>query len=48
MIPDEEVEELKNMAESDFGELDSLDGVTSDTIARMKEALSEALNTLES
>jgi hypothetical protein len=48
LIPDEEVDELKSMAESDFGELDSIDGVTSDTIARMKEALSEALNTLES
>lgn len=48
LIPDEEVEELKNMAESDFGELDSVEGVTADTIARMKEALSEALNTLES
>jgi hypothetical protein len=48
LIPDEEVEELKSMSETDFGELDSLDGVTSDTIARMKEALSEALNTLES
>ena len=48
LIPGEEVEELKGMAESDFSELDSLDGVTSDTIARMKETLSEALNTLES
>jgi hypothetical protein len=48
LIPDEEVEELKNMSESDFSELDSVEGVTSDTIARMKEALSEALNTLES
>jgi len=48
LIPGEEVEELKSMAESDFGELDSLEAVTSDTIARMKEALSEALNTLES
>ena len=48
LIPGEEVEELKSMAESDFGELDSLEAVTSDTVARMKEALSEALNTLES
>ena len=48
LIPGEEVEELKSMAESDFSELDSLEAVTSDTIARMKEALSEALNTLES
>jgi len=48
LIPDEEVEELKSMAESDFGMLDDLEGITSDTIARMKETLSEALNTLES
>ena len=48
LIPDEEVEELKAMSESEYSELDDVDGVTSDTIARMKETLAEALNSLES
>jgi hypothetical protein len=48
LIPDEEVEELKTMSESDYNELDDVEGVTSDTIARMKETLAEALNSLES
>ncbi len=47
LIPDEEVEELKTMSESNYSELD-VEGVTSDTIARMKETLAEALNSLES
>lgn len=48
LIPDEEVEELIQMAESDYSELDDIEGVTSDTIARMKETLAEAVNSLES
>jgi len=48
LIPEEEIEELKAMSESNFSELDSIEGVSSDTIARMKEALYEALNILES
>ncbi|MBE0633613.1 hypothetical protein IH574_03490 [Candidatus Bathyarchaeota archaeon] len=48
LIPDEEVEELIQMAESDYSELDDIESVTSDTIARMKETLAEAVNSLES
>ena len=48
LIPDEEVEELRQMSESNYSELDDIDGVSSDTIARMKETLTEALNSLES
>jgi hypothetical protein len=48
LIPNEEVEELIQMAESDYSELDDIEGVTSDTIARMKETLAEAVNSLES
>jgi hypothetical protein len=48
LIPDEEVEELRQMADSDYSELDDIEGVSSDTIARMKETLAEALNSLES
>ena len=47
LIPEEEVAELKAMADSNYRELDSVDGVSSDTIARMKESLSEALVSLE-
>ncbi len=48
LIPEEEVEELIQMAESDYSELDDIEGITSDTIARMKETLAEAVNSLES
>lgn len=48
LIPEEEVEELKSMSETEYKELDDIDGVTSDTVARMKETLAEALAILES
>ena len=47
LIPEEEVNELKSMADSDYSELDDVEGVTSDTIARMKESLAEALVSIE-
>ena len=47
LIPEEEVAELKAMAESNYSEIDEVEGVTSDTIARMKESLAEALASLE-
>jgi hypothetical protein len=47
LIPEEEVIELRAMGDSDYSELD-VEGVTSDTIARMKETLAEALNSIES
>jgi len=48
MVPDVEVHELTRMAETDFGELDTIKNVSSDTIASMKETLTEALNSLQS
>lgn len=47
LIPDEEVAELKTMAESNYGKLDDVEGVTDETIARMKESLADALASLE-
>ena len=47
LVPGEEIEELENLAQSDYSELDKIEGVSPDTIARMKETLSEALNTLQ-
>ena len=47
LVPREEVEELESLAQTDYSELDTIEEVTSDTIARMKETLSEALNTLQ-
>ena len=47
LIPEEEVAELKGMADTDYSELDDVEGVTSDTIARMKESLAEALVSIE-
>jgi hypothetical protein len=47
LVPGEEVEELENLAQSDFSELDTIEGVSPDTIVKMKETLSEALNTLQ-
>ncbi len=47
LIPEEEVAELKAMADSNYSELDDVEGVTSDTIARMKESLAEALISIE-
>ncbi len=48
LVPEDEISELKGLAESNYSELDSVEDVTSDTIARMKETLAEALNTLQS
>jgi len=47
LVPGEEIEELENLAQSDYSELDTIEGVSPDTIARMKETLAEALNTLQ-
>jgi hypothetical protein len=47
LVPDEEIAELQSMAENDFSELNEIDGVSSETIARMKETLSDALKILE-
>jgi len=47
LVPGEEIEELENLAQSDYSELDTIEGVSPDTINRMKETLSEALKTLQ-
>lgn len=47
LVPEEEVAELETLGQADYADLDNIEGVTSDTIARMKETLAEALNTLQ-
>ena len=47
LVPGEEVAELESLGQADYSDLDNIEGVTSDTIARMKETLAEALNTLQ-
>ena len=47
LVPGEEVAELETLGQADYADLDNIEGVTSDTIARMKETLAEALNTLQ-
>jgi hypothetical protein len=48
LVPDEEIAELEKMADSDYGELDKIEAITADTIAKMKETLAESLNILNS
>jgi hypothetical protein len=48
LIPEEEINELQSMANSDYSELDNIDGISNDTIVRMKETLTEALKSVES
>jgi hypothetical protein len=48
MVPEVEVHELTRMAETDFDELDTIEKISPDTIAVMKETLTEALNSLQS
>ena len=47
MVPEVEIHELTRMTETDFSELDTIEKVSSDTIAVMKETLTEALNSLQ-
>lgn len=47
LVPGEEVAELETLGQADYSDLDNIEGVTSDTIERMKETLAEALNTLQ-
>jgi len=48
LVPEEEIVELEKMADTDYGELDKLEDITADTIAKMKETLAESLNILNS
>jgi hypothetical protein len=47
LVPEEEVASLEKLAQTDYSEVENIEGVTVDTIARMKETLAEALNTLQ-
>ena len=47
LVPGEEIAELESLGQTDYSELDTVEGVSPDTIARMKESLAEALNTLQ-
>ncbi|MCK4438908.1 zinc ribbon domain-containing protein, partial [Candidatus Bathyarchaeota archaeon] len=42
LVPEEEIIELEKMADTDYGELDKLEDITADTIAKMKETLAES------
>lgn len=46
LVPEEEIEELKQLSNTDYSILDEIDGVTEDTITKIKETLSEAYNNL--
>jgi len=48
IVPDEEIVELEKMADTDYAELDKIEEITSDTVAKMKETLAESLNILNS
>ena len=48
LIPEEEIDELKAMAENDYSELDEIEGIRSETLAQMKETLSTSLKIIES
>ncbi len=48
LCPKNEVIELQRMADSEYNELESVEGVSTETITKMKETLAEALNSLQS
>ncbi len=48
LVPKEEIIELEKMADTDYGELDKIEDITADTIAKMKETLAESINILNS
>jgi len=48
IVPDEEIVELEKMADTDYAELDKIEEITADTVAKMKETLAESLNILNS
>ncbi|MCW4049059.1 MAG: hypothetical protein NWE89_04910 [Candidatus Bathyarchaeota archaeon] len=48
LCPEDEVVELQRLADNDYSELDTVESISSDTIAKMKETLAEALNSLQS
>jgi hypothetical protein len=47
LVPEEEIAELEEMAETEYSELEAIEGITQDTIANMKDTLAEALSSLQ-
>ena len=48
LIPSEEIVELESFAQTNYSVLDNIEGISTETIAQMKETLSEALETIQS
>jgi hypothetical protein len=48
LVPEDEIIELEKTADTDYDELDKIEDITADTVAKMKETLAEALNILNS
>jgi len=48
LVPEEEIVELEKMADTDYAELDKIEEITAETVAKMKETLAESLNILNS
>jgi hypothetical protein len=48
LVPDQEIADLRSMGDNNFSELDEIVGASSETISRIKDTLSDALNILES
>jgi len=48
LVPEEEIVELEKMADTDYAELDEIEGISAETAAKMKETLAESLNILNS
>ena len=48
LVPEDEIVELEKMADTDYVELDEIEGISAETLAKMKETLAESLNILNS
>ncbi|MBN2336470.1 zinc ribbon domain-containing protein [Candidatus Bathyarchaeota archaeon] len=48
LVPDDEIVELEKMSDAEYNELDSIENISADTVAKMKETLTESLNLLNS
>jgi hypothetical protein len=48
LVPEGEIVELEKMADTDYVELDGIEGISAETVAKMKETLAESLNILNS
>ncbi len=48
LVPEEEIVELEKLADTDYAELDKIEEISAETIAKMKETLAESLNILNS